>query len=108
MPMPSADDSTAPFDDETGGDAAAPPEPAPINLTTEQASDAGITDPQPGDTYTLKISIGGTGEGVTGTILPGSAQKDMGAMPARPGGQKIKGPGDLGMDSEFGASPRMP
>ncbi len=97
-----------PFDDETAtGEPGAepPPEPSPpaLNLTSDQASQAGIADAQPGDTYTLKITIDGTQEGITGSILPGSAVKDE-AAPA-PGSNRIKSPNDLGLGDGLEASP---
>lgn len=46
-----------------------------INLTEEQATNAGITDPQVGDSYQITIKVGDNSDGVTATILDGSAAK---------------------------------
>lgn len=57
-----------------------------INLTQEQADAVGITDPKPGDTYTITLNVSDTSMGVTATIMDGSAERtsapgkdDMGA-----------------------------
>ncbi len=114
MALPDAPSNSADqFDDELdtgddGGKDGALPEPqAPaINLTSEQAADAGIVDPAPGDQFTVKITINGTGEGITGDILPGSAVKEGGPTgKPRIGKQMVKGPADLGMGAEDGFSP---
>lgn len=75
-----------------------------MNLTTEQASDAGIVDPKAGDSYTLTVTITGTGEGVTGSIMPGSAKMETPpdeVPPAlRKGKQSVKSPDDMGFAGE--------
>lgn len=46
-----------------------------ISLTSDQAKMAGIHEPQPGDEYTLTIKVGDTSQGISATILDGSAKK---------------------------------
>lgn len=112
MPPPIAPTDSLPFDDEAapGEPGMGPPPdatPSALNLTSEQASQAGIMDAQPGDTYTLKVTIDGTQEGITGSVLPGSAMKDEGAMPPGAGRNRIKSPSDLGLGEGIEASPSI-
>lgn len=65
-PATSPDDSTADLGAGLGNS---------INLTQEQATNAGITEPQVGDTYQITIKVGDNSDGVTATILDGSAAK---------------------------------
>lgn len=46
-----------------------------ISLSQEQAKSAGIHEPMPGDEYTITIKVGDTSNGVSATILDGSAKK---------------------------------
>lgn len=103
-----------------------------INLTQEQATNAGITDPQVGDTYQITIKVGDNSDGVTATILDGSAAKmdasegeddedgedaqgeEMGddqkpadmaviaATPVKKKKSKVMSPGDMGIDMAKG------
>lgn len=51
-----------------------------ISLTQEQANNAGITNPQVGDQYTVTIKVDDNSDGISATILDGSAE-----MSATPG-----------------------
>lgn len=122
QPDSSVDKFTAPSDPDTQdtqdgtnySDPDSQGEPA-VMLTQAQADAAGITDPQPGDTYTLKITITDhTDDGFNVELEPGSAMKDQApAMddrmpPAKQLGKiKTKGPGDFGMPEGLGQSPTI-
>lgn len=101
MPIPptpvTPDDSTEdlPFDDEL---AQGVPAQEPT-LTPDQVAAAGIVG-QPGDSFSLKVTLGPDG---SATIQPGSAQPDQGMRPGA-GAGRVKGPSDFGND--FTASPQ--
>lgn len=46
-----------------------------ITWTHDEAKQAGIDDPQSGDEYTVKITISDVSDGVTATVVDGSAEK---------------------------------
>lgn len=90
-------------------------EPA-VMLTQAQMDAAGLTGAQPGDTFTVKITIADQSDDGTNIELePGSAVKDMtppmddGSAPAAMTGKnsKIKGPSDFGMPQGLGTSPSV-
>ena len=118
MPFPATpENSTADIEDESnepGGDYpaedAAEGEPAtpPVSLTIAQASEAGITGANPGDTYTIKITVTDASEAITADIIPGSAiAEGSGPKPPQFGPrpkQSTKTPSDMGMAGEEGFS----
>lgn len=90
-------------------------EPA-VMLTQAQMDAAGLTGAQPGDTFTVKITIADQSDDGTNIELePGSAVKDMappmddGSAPATMTSKnsKVKGPSDFGMPQGLGQSPTV-
>lgn len=88
-----------------------------IMVSQAQLDAAGAQDAQPGDTFTVKITItDSTDDGYNVELQPGSAMKEppMGesmddTAPAKQLGKnsKIKGPGDFGMPEGLGQSPTI-
>lgn len=74
-------------------------EPA-LNITLDQADAAGIVDAQPGDTYTLKITVASYGDTVSANIEPGSAMKVGAPKPAPRGQHTVKSPSEMGFDDK--------
>lgn len=90
-------------------------EPA-VMLTQAQMDSAGLTGAQPGDTFTIKITIADQSDDGTNIELePGSAVKDAmpdvddGSAPATMTSKnsKVKGPADFGMPQGLGQSPTI-
>lgn len=68
-----------------------------IQMDSNQVQDSGLSDAQPGDEFTLKITVTNTDEGLTASVVPGSAQKvQKDLAPMARGKQNVKGPADMG------------
>lgn len=97
--LPDNDGASGTGDDGSGGEMeTSTPD---IQMDSEQMQSAGLSGAQPGEEYTLKITVTNTDEGLTASVVPGSAtkaQNDLAPMP-KGGKQNVKGPGDMG----FGA-----
>lgn len=89
-----------------------------IMVSQAQLDAAGAMDAQPGDTFTVKITItDSTDDGFNVELEPGSAVKtppapegmDDGSAPAKMLGKnsKVKTPADFGMPQGLGASPTI-
>lgn len=85
--------------DEVGNDARMSTTPD-IQMDSEQVQAAGLNAAAPGDEFTIKITVTNTDEGLTASVVPGSAHKSGDNLaPMAKGKQNLKGPADMG----FGA-----